>query len=838
MMPHEIVEKFTSHLKSVLTRALCLALEMKQTNVQPEHLLWALGTEKGCVGAEILHKCHVKPDALRRLAGTAPERQSARLPRPERIENPSLSPAARRTLEKAVLSATHHAHAYVGTEHLLSGLLAVKDRRLETFFAREQVSQKAMDEHLNVVLRSVSKFPELARTMGEPTTGVRNLPEQREEGETDAEGDRQKTPALDYFGRDLTAAARGGHIDPLVGRDAELRRVTEILCRRTKNNPLLLGEPGVGKTAIVEGLALRITEGSVPSALQGRRVVALDLGLAVAGTMYRGEFEARLHQIIEEARAHPEVILFVDEVHTIVGAGSASGSIDAANMLKPALARGEIRCIGATTLAEYRKHVEPDAALERRFQPVMVAEPRPDEAVRILEGLAATYERFHGVAIEPAALRAAVDLAVRYLPDKRLPDKAIDLLDETASAVRIRTGGGSSADREREVARELQRLREAKQAAVAAERYEEALKLREEERERQEELARLRASAVPAAALPLTAEDVRQTVARLTRLPLAALEENARATLLFLERDLNARIAGQEAAVRQVAEAVQRASTGVGNPRRPWTSLLFVGPSGVGKTELARAAAEAVFGDPKALVRLDMSEFGESHSASKLLGSPAGYVGYRESTKLADQLRQRPASVVLFDELEKAHPDVQQLLLQILEEGELTDGAGSRMSFRHALVILTSNVGSERLEGTRLGFSAGAESGGSHLREDLRQALEERFRPELVNRLDYVCVFEPLTETALRAIAARQLDELRDRLAERGTVLLWEPSVVQAIAARAALSKLRAREIRTSIQSQIEPLLARHLLEHSGHESIHVAWKDNAFCLLTENATS
>ncbi len=826
-MSNDIVEKFTTHLKNVLTRALCFVVESQQPSIRPEHLLWALGTERGSVGAEILHKSKVKAEALRLSIG-APAKFHAEPPSPDAAVTPLLSENAKRAIEKAVLTASVYEHAYVGTEHLLSGLLQVRDDAVEGFLKREQVDANELRQHIAVVLKTASKFPELAKTVEAPAPDVA-------EADTDTtEETKRKTPALDFFGRDLTSPDLQAKIDPVIGRENEIQRVMEILCRRTKNNPLLLGEPGVGKTAIVEGLAKLVSEGRVPSALMGKRIVALDLALLIAGTMYRGEFEARLRQILDEVRANSDVILFVDEVHTIVGAGAATGSLDAANMLKPALARGEIRCIGATTNAEFKKHLETDAALERRFQPVAVHEPSADDTRRILEGIARYYEAFHRVRITPAARETAIAASVRYQPDKHLPDKAIDLLDEAASAARVRSKTPSVSDRRSSLERELAQLRDKKREAVAEENYSHALTLKEEEQQLLDRMEALPGEAAEPYALEISSPEVLEVVSRITGIALKELAATDRDRLLHLEDDLNARVIGQANAVRLVADAVRRAKTGVTHPERPLASFLFLGPSGVGKTELARAVADVVFQDKNALVRLDMSEFAEGYTVSKILGSPAGYVGYREPSKLTDAVKARPHSVVLFDEMEKAHPDVQNLLLQILENGEVTDATGRKINFRNAIIVLTSNVGLERLEGNRVGFSAGAAETESMLTEDLRRELEERFRPELVNRIDHVCVFKALGKDELSQIAKKQLSELSERLASQGLTFASSPQAIEMIAARAEGSKLRAREIRRLIQTEIESLVASHLLAAKPSKRFLVDWRENSFTLTTK----
>lgn len=795
-MSHDIIEKFSTHLKNVLTRALCLVVEKNQGTVRPEHLLWALGTEKGAIGAEVLHKLQVKPERLRLLADRMPvDRHGG-----PAVGSPLLSDSAKRALEKAVFTANVYEHRYVGTEHLLSGLLQSGDAGVEAFFAAEHIELDVLREQVAIVLKSASKFPEMAEMMTDitPASGAK---------ETDAPEEPTKTPALDFFGRDLTHESMQAKLDPVIGREKEIDRVTEILCRRTKNNPLLLGEPGVGKTAIVEGLAKRMFEGRVPEALAGKRLISLDLALVIAGTMYRGEFEARLRQIVEETKKTGNVILFIDEIHQIVGAGSAAGSLDAANILKPALARGEIRCIGATTPAEFKKHVETDAALERRFQTVQVLEPDAATALDVLRGVASQYESYHHVRFSPAALESAVRLSMRFLTDRRLPDKALDLIDEAAASVRVHREVPGPVEERRTLERRLAEIQAQKRQAVAEEQFLHAIELKEEEERVTELLGRLKASTGPEEANIISERDIAQVVSRTVGIPFEDIAEEEQSRLLELEPDIRKHIVGQDDAVRAVADALRRAKVGLSHPNRPLASFLFVGPSGVGKTELAKAMAHAFFHDPKALIRLDMSEYAEGFSASKLVGAPAGYVGYRDTATLSDRVKQRPYAIVLFDELEKAHRDVQNLLLQILEEGELRDATGRVVSFRQTIIVATSNVGLERFTSGGIGFSSSEDERFASLSGDVRKELESRFRPELVNRLDRTLVFRPLPHTHLESIAIKQLDDLQARLAAKGTRLKYEKALPATIAKKADPA-LGARDIRRILQSEVEPALA------------------------------
>lgn len=805
-MDPEFLEKFTSHLKSVLVRAYTLAHELGETTISIEHVLWSVLTERGSIGAEILNKVHLSADRVRERIATQADPQGAAPSDSDLI--PKLSDDTKRAIEKAVHTAHAHEHKYVGTEHLLSAMIGSDNSPLARLFADEQVNLESIKEQLAIVLKSTTKFPEL-------TGGGTRARTKEEAPTTRTEKKKQsKTPALDFFAVDLTSPSAQKRIDPVVGRAAEIERVMEILCRRTKNNPLLIGEPGVGKTAIVEGLATRVVNGSVPDVLRKKRILALDLALVVAGTMYRGEFEGRLKQIIDEVRANQDIILFLDEAHTITGAGSASGSLDAANILKPALARGDIHCIGATTYAEYKKHIESDAALDRRFQSVEVREPSTEETRRILEGIVASFARFHRVTVEPDALNAAVDMAERYVPDRRFPDKAIDLLDEACAAVRVRAQIQPALAEQRTLEAAIDNAQRQKQEAVSSERYVDALSWKEKENAFRKRLAALEQAQAPGNAAPIgtvSVASIADIVARMTGIPARALDSGEQTHLLDLEKELSARIVGQDAVIHGVADAIRRARVGLSAPGRPMASFLFLGPSGVGKTELAKHIARTVFQDPTSLVRLDMSEFGESFTVSKLLGSPAGYVGYRDSNTFTDAVRRRPYSVVLFDEVEKAHPDVLNTLLQILEDGVLTDSIGRKVSFAHTVIILTSNVGLEKYMNGTLGF-ASVGGRGQVDEMDIRKEALTRFRPELINRIDHLFVFRPLERGHLSAIVAYELQELTERLLRRGIKLSADAKAIETLADTAHAPEKGARAIRAIIQEQVEAPAAKVLL--------------------------
>lgn len=822
MILPDLLDRFTVHLKDALQNALAFAVGSGRDRVEPGDLLVGLLSGRGSIASEIFTKANIREeDAKRQFRGT-PTPHEPGLP-----IAPDLSPAVKRILEKAVLLAHVHEQKYVGTEHLLYALLESEVPDVHEFLSESGMHLTFAKEQLLGVLRSTSRFPELGDAVGEhgpsdanpsaPTSSLGQssaplgAPDMRA-----ARPSREKKPrALEIFARELTSPALVATLDPVIGREQETDRLIEVLCRRTKNNPILLGEPGTGKTAVVEGLAQRLAGGEVPDALHGKRLFAVDLALMVAGTMYRGEFEARIKQLVEEAKEDQNVILFIDEIHNLVGAGSSSGSLDAANILKPALARGEIRCIGATTWNEFKKHIEPDAALERRYQPVEIHEPEPELVLRMLQGVKSKYEDHHAVQYDDAAVESAVRLAHRYLTDRFFPDKAIDVLDEAAASVNARRMSGEDMERIRALDVAMNAIADEKERAVQEQQLERASKAQSD----LDRLAKERATLVEALKkkkeakrLSVRVEDIARTVSRLSRVSLSDILRSERDQLVALEERLARVVLGQTEAVRAVAETVKRSRLGLSDPKRPRASFLFVGPSGTGKTELAKALAKELFGREEALVKLDMSEFAEGHSVSKLLGSPAGYVGYREGNRLADTIRKHPHSVLLFDEFEKAHHDVQHLLLQALEDGKITDANGRSIPFRHAYVVLTSNVGAEYLSRTALGFGDAQANGFESL---VKEQLKERFRPELLNRIDRIAVFRPLETDSMREIVRRELDETLKRLAEAQEVALSAgDDVLDWLLKRERATEDGARAARHLVEREIVSLLGSFLLEY------------------------
>src|SRR4051812_12984061 len=752
-----------------------------------EHLLWAMTEEEST--QHLLSRAGVNPGQLRQQLEGMPSRGEPR------SEPPSLTPAAKRALLDAHQISRALGSTYIGPEHLLFAL------------ALNPESPGGQ------ILRALNVTPE---TLQQAAVGGGA-------GATGGARPPSNTPTLDEFGRDLTEMARDGQIDPVIGREEEIEQTVEVLSRRRKNNPVLIGEAGVGKTAIVEGIAAQIVEGDVPETLRDRRLVEIDLTGLVAGTRYRGDFEERLKKVIDEIREHSdEVIVFIDELHTVVGAGASEGSGGAGNMLKPALARGELHIIGATTLEEYRRNIEKDAALERRFQPILVAEPSVEDTVQILRGLRDRYEAHHQVRFADEAVVAAVELSDRYVTDRHLPDKAIDLIDQAGARVRRRVR--TPATDLRGLEQEVQRLQREKDQAVAAEQYERASQLRDEVQEAQRRLEEARAGGGDSGVPEVGVEDIAEVVSRATGIPVSQLTEEEMQRLLDLEQHLHERVVGQDEAVRVVAEAVRRSRVGLGDPDRPIGSFLFLGPTGVGKTELARALATALFGDEDRMIRLDMSEFQERHTVSRLVGSPPGYVGYEDAGQLTEAVRRRPYSVVLLDEIEKAHPDVFNTLLQVLDDGRLTDSQGRTVDFKNTVLIMTSNLGSELIIGRRtpLGFGSNDDGGDSDLRDRLMRRLRESFRPEFLNRIDEIVVFQQLEGEQLRQITDLLLEETRRRMRAQDIDLEFAPEAVDWLAEHGYQPEFGARPLRRVIQRSVDNRLSRLLLEGQVHRGQRV----------------
>src|SRR5688572_15411985 len=790
-------DRFNDRAKRVLALAQDEAIRFNHNYIGTEHLLLGLVREGEGVAARVLDSLGVELSKVR----TAVEFIIGRGDSTTSPSEITLSPRTKKVIELAIDEARKLGHSHVGTEHLLLGLVR----------EGEGIASGVL-ESLGVSLEKVRH--QVIATLGQ------QHPATAETASAGGKSASSKTPTLDQLGVNLTAMAKAQQLDPVIGREKEIERVIQILSRRTKNNPALIGEPGVGKTAIAEGLAHRIVKGDVPETLQGKRVLTLDIGSLVAGTKYRGEFEERLKKIIEELRNTNDAVLFIDELHTLVGAGAAEGAIDAANILKPPLSRGELQCIGATTLDEYRKYIERDAALERRFQPVMVEEPTLEQTVDILLGIRERYEQHHKVTITDEAVRAAADLSIRYITDRHLPDKAIDLIDEAASRVRLRHSSAPPALREAQ--KELDRITKEKDAAINNQEYEEAATLRETEATAKENVDTLRGEwqATMSGDQPTVGdEEIAQVVAMWTGIPVTRIAQEESERLLHMEDALHNRVIGQQEAIDIVSKAVRRARAGLKDPKRPIGSFIFLGPTGVGKTHLARALAEFMFGSEDALVKIDMSEFMERHNVSRLVGAPPGYVGYDEGGQLTEAVRRKSYSVVLLDEIEKAHPEVFNILLQILEDGHLTDAKGRRVDFRNTIIIMTSNVGAQQLtKDSSIGFRAAAADSLAmadyeRMKEKVLAELKNTFRPEFLNRIDATIVFRQLSLEEIRSIVDLMLVRVKDQLAGQQMDLVVTDAAKDAIITKGYDQAYGARPLRREIQNQIEDALAERMLQ-------------------------
>ena len=795
--------RFTERAQQALTKAQEAAASFGHSYIGSEHLLLGLLREEGGPAAKALAACGVTDDALVKQIEELSGRGT-----PDSTAPQGMTPRTKRIIELSIQSAAQMGTNYVGTEHLLLGLLREGQNVALTALANLKVTPQMVAEKLSEVLGGV----------------------QQGEGPGAAGASGKSGDALEQFGRDLTAAAREGKLDPVIGRSKEIQRVIQILSRRTKNNPALIGDPGVGKTAVVEGLAQKIVAGDVPETLKDKRVVSLDLTGMIAGTKYRGEFEERIKKVIEELTQNKDTILFIDEMHMLMGAGAAEGAADAANILKPALSRGEVQVIGATTLDEYRKNIEKDAALERRFQPVQIDEPSPEDAVEILKGLRDRYEAHHRIKIPDEAIEAAVKLSVRYVTGRFLPDKAIDVIDEACSRVRLSTL--TTPPDLKQMEDEITAIAAKKEEAVKGQDYENAAKLRDEEKNKREALEARRkewSEQQTKTHGAVTEDDIAAVISGWTGIPVAQMTEDEGQRLLHLEDTLHQRVIGQNEAVTAVAKAIRRGRVGLRDPKRPIGSFLFLGPTGVGKTELSKALAEAMFGDENAMIRVDMSEYMEKHAVSRMIGSPPGYVGYDEGGQLSEKVRRHPYSVVLFDEIEKAHPDVFNILLQILEDGVLTDGQGRHVDFKNTIIIMTSNIGAQKITGNArksLGFAEGGEDTAERtfeqIKEDVLSELKTVVRPEFLNRIDDIIVFNRLSEDEIAQIADGMLRKVAERMQEMGITMDWTDAAKKHLAKAGFDPVYGARPLRRAVTNEVEDLVAEQSLEGKIKSGDHV----------------
>ena len=809
-----MMQRFTDDAQRVLSLAQEAALELGHDYVGTEHVLIGLTKVKNGVAAKALEELGLVTEDIFEAVEEHVGRGN------KKATSIYMTPRVKHVLELAIQVANHMNHNYVGTEHILLGLLSDGSGVAVAIL-------RAMNIRSNDVVEAIRSI--LGSNKGSNNGGQEGINSNNDLGE------------LSDFATDLNESAKQGKIDPVIGRDTEIQRVIQILSRRTKNNPVLIGEPGVGKTAIAEGLAQRIVTGNVPEILRNKRIISLSIGSMLAGAKYRGEFEERLKKAIDEVQQHDDMIIFIDEIHTLVGAGATEGAMDAANILKPALARGEFQVIGATTLDEYKKHIEKDAALERRFQPVQVGEPNEEDALEILKGLRDWYEAFHKAKITDEALTAAVSLSSRYITDRFLPDKAIDVVDEAASKVRMKVF--SAAPDVKALEDRLNTVKKEKEAAVTSQDFEKAAELRDEEQSLLKEIGDKKSIAKEKSdqKLIVTEEDIAAVVAQWTGIPVAKIAEEESATLLHLEEELHKRVVGQDEAVTAVAKAVRRARAGLKDPKRPIGSFLFLGPTGVGKTELARALASSLFGDESAMIRLDMSEYMEKHTVSRLVGAPPGYVGYEEGGQLTDAVRRKPYSVILLDEVEKAHADFFNILLQVLDDGRLTDSQGRTVDFRNTVIIMTSNLGAKALHKNlpELGFLAAKKSDSNvdenkgidfkAAKKSVMDAVKRHFRPEFLNRIDEMIVFHPLTEEDLKEIVTILMSDVTKRLEERDLQLEISPEAMQLLVKEGSDFTMGARPLKRAIQRLIEDPVSDLILKGDAKEGkiIKADAKDN-----------
>ncbi len=793
---------FTNRAKKAIELADSLAIELGHNYIGTEHILYGLVKEGSGVASKVLQNQGIEPDMVideivNLVGNDSPI-----------TETLGFTPRTKRVIENAFIEARKLGYNYIGTEHILIGILREAD----------SIATRILLE-LNVNIPKL--YGEIVRVINEGEDFTSNEGGNNNRGK----GSYNQTPTLNQFGEDLTKKAEEGKLDPIIGRKTEIERVIQILSRRTKNNPCLIGEPGVGKTAAVEGLAEKIVSGDVPETLKGKRVVTMDISGMVAGSKYRGDFEERIKKALEEAKKAGDVILFIDEIHTIVGAGAAEGAIDAANILKPLLARGEIRLIGATTLNEYRKYIEKDAALERRFSPVTINEPSEKDTIKILKGLRDKFEAHHGVEITDEAIEAAVKMSIRYINDRYLPDKAIDLIDEAASRAKLKTF--TEPDSLKKLQEEIEKVENEKEEAVRIQKFEKAASLRDKQKELKEKYEKEQKkwqNKNDKTITNITEENVAEVISSWTGIPAKKITEDENVRLKNLEKTLHERVIGQDEAVEAVAKAIRRGRVGLKDPKRPIGSFLFLGPTGVGKTELSKALAESLFGDENAMIRIDMSEYMEPHSVSKLIGSPPGYVGFDEGGQLTEKIRRKPYSVILFDEIEKAHPDVMNMLLQILEDGRLTDSQGRTVNFKNTVIIMTSNIGARLITDKKtLGFSKtnkdnkekeeSSKKEYEDIKKEVMDALKKELRPEFINRIDEIIVFHKLTDSEISKIIDIMLKEVTTRLEAQKIKIELEPEVKELIASKGIDKNFGARPLRRTIQSVLEDRLAEEILD-------------------------
>ena len=801
--------KFTARAEKALEYAQEIAMELGHNYIGTEHLLYGLVEEGTGVASKVLQNQGLTSEKVKQsieeIVGVGDEIEDA--------NQISFTPRSKRVIENAFLEARRLGTEYIGTEHLLIGIMKEGDCVATRIMLEEDVNPQGLYNELIKVLNEEGE-------------------ESNESNSSSSKGSYNSTPTLNQYGTDLTRQAKEGKLDPVIGRKEEIQRVIQILSRRTKNNPCLIGEPGVGKTAVAEGLAEKIVAGDVPEILKNKRVVSLDMASMIAGAKYRGDFEERIKKALKEVKKAGDVIIFIDEIHTIVGAGSAEGAVDAANILKPLLARGEIQLIGATTLKEYRKYIEKDAALERRFSPVTVNEPTEEEATQILFGLRDKYEAHHNVKITDEAIKAAVELSSRYINDRYLPDKAIDLIDEAASKVRM--SSYTEPDSFKELKDKIEKLDKEKEEAIRVQDFEKAAKIRDKENAKKKELEDAKKEWETKSSKnvsTLKEEDIANVISSWTGIPVAKVSQSENDKLKNLEENLHKRVIGQDEAVSAVAKAIKRSRMGLKDPNKPIGSFLFLGPTGVGKTELSKALAENLFGSEDALIRIDMSEYMEPHSVAKLIGSPPGYVGYDEAGQLTEKVRRKPYSVILFDEIEKAHPDVMNMLLQVLDDGRLTDSQGRTVNFKNTVIIMTSNVGAKLITDKKtLGFIEEKENGEKEyqdIKKDVMGELKKEFKPEFLNRIDEIIVFHKLEDNQIRKIVDIMLNNVAKLLKEQGIKLTVDENAKDLVAKKGTDKTYGARPLKRAIQTMVEDKIAEAMLDGKIKKEAKVTAKDD-----------
>ena len=801
--------KFTARAEKALEYAQEIAMELGHNYIGTEHLLYGLVEEGTGVASKVLQNQGLTSEKVKQsieeIVGVGDEIEDA--------NQISFTPRSKRVIENAFLEARRLGTEYIGTEHLLIGIMKEGDCVATRIMLEEDVNPQGL-------------YNELVKVLNEEGE------ESNESNSSSSKGSYNSTPTLNQYGTDLTKQAKEGKLDPVIGRKEEIQRVIQILSRRTKNNPCLIGEPGVGKTAVAEGLAEKIVAGDVPEILKNKRVVSLDMASMIAGAKYRGDFEERIKKALKEVKKAGDVIIFIDEIHTIVGAGSAEGAVDAANILKPLLARGEIQLIGATTLKEYRKYIEKDAALERRFSPVTVNEPTEEEATQILFGLRDKYEAHHNVKITDEAIKAAVELSSRYINDRYLPDKAIDLIDEAASKVRM--SSYTEPDSFKELKEKIEKLDKEKEEAIRVQDFEKAAKIRDKENAKKKELEDAKKEWETKSSKnvsTLKEEDIANVISSWTGIPVAKVSQSENDKLKNLEENLHKRVIGQDEAVSAVAKAIKRSRMGLKDPNKPIGSFLFLGPTGVGKTELSKALAENLFGSEDALIRIDMSEYMEPHSVAKLIGSPPGYVGYDEAGQLTEKVRRKPYSVILFDEIEKAHPDVMNMLLQVLDDGRLTDSQGRTVNFKNTVIIMTSNVGAKLITDKKtLGFIEEKENGEKEyqdIKKDVMGELKKEFKPEFLNRIDEIIVFHKLEDNQIRKIVDIMLNNVAKLLKEQGIKLTVDENAKDLVAKKGTDKTYGARPLKRAIQTMVEDKIAEAMLDGKIKKEAKVTVQDD-----------